>query len=754
MNSNMLNLWYNIDEHVSSESITYNNLSQIEKAIIDDDYNLVDVLIKKGETIYKNDILCNGLYQTRFNVHPQKCHPFLCFKTLPFYGLWKSYYYYSYIFSLIIDFLDDNHCDFGNVNTNVKEIYDLMISVNCCNEINKHKNFYDDTFVNFGLIDKVLQKNVQKIIEYMEKNYSVDEFIPTEEANVRTLKCYKNKLGKFYVFNRESKDRKEPHDTIASMLIGELKYVWNQYKQNNKIVRLLFSQQALEYYKYMINNKTYQLEQIFNSIVSNPYVDINHTQNEQNIFSLTMTQQNKHDMITKIKQHGGELPESTTIIDIVEKCYSGMTKEIIKNASVEFLGNLENLLKIILNCDKMMSTDKIEIFEILMNRCLLDDIDNLIELCLYDNKSLGLLEKMTERKLLISKALTSDIILCIKLLKHKELDILFSNNLKLIEEKYEGYSPIIHYFENTETDGVEEILTLKIFLKYQCNLEVTNKLGDTPLLYSIKKSRENSCILLLKSKANPLFYDIKGHNSLHNAILTNNIQIIDLLIKHDNNLINITTKNFGNDKTIPGIHPIVFSINSASPVLITQMILAENKMDYNYLYEGNGILHYLIKFDMDVKTKNTLFKNLIAKDFNLLEQCRIDMKPLVVKAVEKNLYEIVVMIMNKLLEKEEIRFEGYDNLKDIGKIIGDNTQRNIIVKDTTSPNFYSLVMFYLKTSKPTENKSNNIMKPNQKKTNDTSFHKNMFMSFVCTFIQLFNDKTKLEEHEEFDELDD
>lgn len=758
--TNITNAWYNIEDFLKSDTIVYNNLSQIEKGIIDNNYNLIENLIKKGETIYKNNILCNGLYQTKFNVHPLKCHSVVCYKTLVYYGLWMNYFYYSNIFIKIIELLDDGYCKFNTVGANIKAIYDLMISINCCDEINKFLNFYDHTYANYAKINKCFDEHLDIIIYYLEKNYSVDSNVTdnNSDSNLIKVECYKNKLGKFYDFFQPIESTRlielarltnleKKYDTNASVIIGKLKYYWDNYKINNKIVKLLFSQQALEYYKYVITSKLYQLEHSFELIISNPYININHTQHNQNIYSLTMTQQNKHEMIAKIKTHGGNLPTEMTIVDVINKCYSGMTKEIIRNSSTDFLDNIENLLKIIFNRDQMMSTDKIEIFEILMNRQLLDNINGLIELCLSDIKSFSLLEKISEKKSLISKANQSDIILCIKLLKHRELDILLSNNPNLIEEKYMGYQPILHYFDITHTDNMEEILTLNTLLKFKCDLEVTNVNGDTPLLCSINKQREKSCGYLLKSGSDVFFYNAKGHNSLHTAILVNNINIITLLIKHNNSLVNIYTKT--NDVGMTKIHPLIFAINSANPVLTTQLLLAENNIDCNFSYEGNGVLHYLIKFDLDINTKNILFKNLIMKDFNLLEQCKIDMKPLVVKSVEKNLYDIVVMIMDKLLEKEEIKFEGYDKLKNISKIVDDPIQRNIIVKDTTTPNFYSLVMYYLKNNK----KSNQPHQPHQPHQSNQSHQFNqqkyysktsneltdsLFYSFLYVFTYSFN----------------
>ena len=296
----------------------------------------------------------------------------------------------------------------------------------------------------------------------------------------------------------------------------------------------------------------------------------------------------------------------------------------------------------------MMTADKIEIFDILMNRGLLDNITDMIALCINDDKSFSLIEKLTDRRQIISKCLITDILLCVKLLKHKELDILLDHNIKIINEKHGGFIPIVHYFETTIVDGVEEILLLKILLKHKSILNTFNSKGDTPILHTIKNTRNEAFSLLFKNGADVCEYDADGFNCLHHAIKKNNMQILSLLKKHyaddGTHIINKLTK----DQT----HPLILSINSVNPIYITQMLLAEDCINCEYLYTGNNILHYIIKNNAPLKIKNTLFKNCATKQFNLLEECVSDKKPLVVKAVESDLYEIVIIIINKLLERD------------------------------------------------------------------------------------------------------
>ena len=704
--------WYNVDDFVNSKKIIYSNTTQLEKAILDDDVDLVTLLFKKGFTIYTNGILCNGYYQSKYSAHPPKCHNFVCCRTAVYTGLWQNCKYYSRIFDLILSL-----CSTTEVDINIKNIYDLLIDVDCCEVLSNYCNFYDHITTNCQKIHEVFISIMPKLIEELERLYGEDIY-ENMLNDAFYIQCHKRNVGK----NNENNCK-------LSEIVGELKYLWTKYLANHKVLLVLFSQQALEYYKYNITSKTYQLEQILDIIVSNPFVNINYICCEENIFSLTILQHNKVNMMSKIKNLGGVLPSSVNILSIITNCHIEIAKELIKISDQNFLdntreglthGNIENLLMIVLTANNMMSSDKLEIFEIIMNRGFLDNLLGLIQLCLYDGKSFGLLELLNQRRNLIIKGGIPDVLLAIKLLKHKELAILLENNPKLTNEKYEGYPPIVHFFNKTARDGIEEILLLKVLLKHGCDMTVISSESNTPILHTIKAGRNDSFSLLFKAGADPFYYDIDGYNSFHRAILTNNLFVINTLKKcYRNNvcIINELTKD-------TKIHPLILAVDSANPIFITQTLLADEIVDYSYQYGGNGILHYVLKSSLKPKIKNILFKNLVAKEFDLLEQCKTDMKPLVVKAVELDLYEIVIMIMDKLLEKEEIAFDGYDNLRDIGKVLADSEQRNIIVKDTNGANFYSLVMLYLKNSKP--HKENNVSIVN--------FFENIFIVFLHSIV--------------------
>lgn len=707
----MLNdLWNNIDSIVDNKKLNYLNLNPIEKAILNCDLDLIIAQFKKGNNIYYNNILCNGYYKLKYGVHPLNCHNFVCFRTFVYYGLWSNCNLYSKIFIQMLELSSHmeiiEKIEITNIIPNVINICKVAKTIDCCDVVSKYSNFYDHTTTNYKIVYECLELYMPTIVSELEKHYGIDtiDIIDTID-NINTIEdieqiniiaCHRKELGKTY-----------EKLTKISTILGKLKLYWSHYKTSHQIMKLLFSQQANEYFKYNLSNKPYQLDKILDEIVTNPYVDINYVFAGENIFSMTVSQSAKLNMISKVKSLGGVFPESYSIFDIITKCAIIVTKEVIKEVDIIFLGKIRELILFVLSYSNMMSTDKIEIFEILINRSILennannvnnvDNIDDLIKLCLSDNKSLGLLEKLTFSNKLISKCNIADVLLAIKLMKHKELDIILEHNPKLINEKYDGYTPIIHFFNETKLDGIEEIMLLKVILKHKPNLEVFNLKGDSPILHTVKCNRNASFNLLFKSGGNVFVYDVDGYNCLHHSIKNNNVDILNILKKckiENNYLINYLTNRVTEQNS--QLHPIILSINSKNPIYLTQLLLAEDCMDYDYTYMENGVLYYLIQCDIPLNTKTTLFKNCSGKNFNLLEECKIDRKPLVVKAVENDLYEIVLIIINKLLEKEEIKFNGYDNLKDVRKLLSENKYPDVIVKNQNSPNFYSLVMMYLK----------------------------------------------------------
>lgn len=713
MNNEVYNIWNNICEYLDHTKINYKNLTTMEKAIISNDIQTLKDGLASGKRIYANNILCNGYYNRIHNVHPNSCHGFICNKTLVYYALWMNCYYYSLIFCDIISLL--SLLEKSDLYESLKKIYDVIVLIESSHDIVlKFSSFYDHKTTYFKKVNDILEKSqlIVDILDKLEKIYGITE--PEFTSGNDPIICHRMKLG---INNNENMDSNK-----ISLIVGNMKNIYKKYINNSGIVKILFSQQAFEYYEYHVNIKLFGISDAFNSIMNNPYVDINYCPDpETNIFSMTIEGENNPQLIKKLIDAKALLPHSKNIIDILNKCQKDNIMELFKWYDVKFFGDVNNLITIVLSSDKLMTVDKIEVIEIFMKRNLLDKVPSLIRAFIQSDLSYALIEKISERKQIMEKVTSRDIYSCIKLLKHRELNILLQNSTGLINEQFEGNFPIVHYFRETNNDYPECKLILRTLLTHKVDLTVRNSLGQTPLLIAIINDRIESFEMIYKAGGDPFDKDDDNYNSLHYAIIRNHPTLISLML--DRKITNELSQ-----QSSGGIHPLIMAINCRNPVNIIEILLSDNHIDCNCkTLCGNNILHYLINAKLDLKVKNNLFKQFLAKNIDLFEDS-VDNKPLLACAAEKNLYTIMIMIMNKLLELGEIRFTGYENIQDIRSIIYEPVT-NIIVKNTSKPNFYSLVMGCLR-------KWNGI--EDDKFVNLSNFLENMFISLSYVILYNYN----------------
>ena len=81
----------------------------------------IEELIISNNTIYYDNLLCSGIYQSKFNYHPTVCHDLICKKTAVYYGLWLNTLIYSKIIIELINLLDNSPCLHFRYNINNNE---------------------------------------------------------------------------------------------------------------------------------------------------------------------------------------------------------------------------------------------------------------------------------------------------------------------------------------------------------------------------------------------------------------------------------------------------------------------------------------------------------------------------------------------------------------------------------------------------------------------------------------------------------
>jgi hypothetical protein len=709
-NNKIIDIINDINLYHDNKIICQEYLNILEKAIQNNYISIIKESFMGGETIYYKNIICNGWYQKRYDIHPTKCHDYICHKTSVYYSLWFNSYYYSKIFSLIIEILNESPILWFNINNIIdnrekkiknlsyllKELYEFIININCpCEIINNYSSFYNHKHMNFENVEKFMISKFPEILQNMENIYGYGTSSHDEEL---LIVCYKNNIKKTYVYEDNNNTDNSSCQSVRNKL-ELIRQMWNKYKINCEIVKIMFNQQSYEYYKHHLKTKFFQLSNIIDDLISNPYIDINYSLHGNNIFGLTILEQNRPELTNKLINLGAKIPHQLCFDDIIKKCDITNVKEIIKHYKEEYFGNIRDTIDIIIGYKNMLSCDKIEIVEILNKRCILENINDIIQIFLKHDLSYNFIEKIYQNKNIMKNISSYDIYLCIKYTKQQELEMILKFNPNLSNNLYNNKYPLFHYISELTEDIPGALDILKILLLYKADVNMANINNETPLLIAIKNKFIKSFSMMLKFGGNPFIKDKNGLNSFHYSIKNNCINIIKSLLKYETEINNIKEKII-NIPTQNNVSPLMISMENIYASEITNILLSEHSINYNFKLEGgDNLLFYLLELNISETCKNNLFSLYLKKYMDLLTPSKKSMKPLVVEAVEKNYYNIVIMIMNKLLELDEIQFLGFDNIKDIRFLLKNNKIGEIIVKNQNFPNFYSLVMVYLQNNK-------------------------------------------------------
>lgn len=259
-------------------------------------------------------------------------------------------------------------------------------------------------------------------------------------------------------------------------------------------------------------------------------------------------------------------------------------------------------------------------------------------------------------------------------------------------------TPTLYAIENDKMTSLECLLLYGSEVGVEYNPIANNAYKQiTPLSLAIDKNKLVAFELLLKYGANPFAYS-RGLNILHYAIVRNNYECVSLVkdYKKDN-------KQLINELTYDEYkkHAIFLAVGTQDPIKFTDLLLQNLNIDYNHtINNGSNILNYILASKNKLTTKINLFKRYINKGIDLTNQ--VDDVPLVVFASEQNMFDIVVMIINKLLELQEITITGYgkndNNIINIISTAG-NKKLQIVSKNKSKTNYYSLILMYLKNGK-------------------------------------------------------
>ena len=704
--NNCKTIFENINDIIKLEGYNNEFLSVLEKAVLSNDKEYVIEQLNSGNTIYYENLLCCGLYQKKFNYHPSQCHDIVCKKTAMYYALWMNVLLYSRILINLIEILDNSPCLHFRMNNKeknndkilikisnkIKNIYLSILNLDdslCL--INKFEDFYTEKSMNFNKIYDLFKNNLDELVKLFVERYGTNNINFSLEKN---MVSWKNNIKNLYIY--ENVDKTIDHIKQVN-LVSYLELNYKEYLKNVEICKLMFNQQSYEYYVYNLKNSSYQISSILEHIKSNNNIDLNYENMNNNILSYTLKHTDNKDLVYNLFKSNLILPKYFSIKDIIQLKHYQNLKELLSNCDAKYLENISDLYEDILNLDNIRTSDKLEMIEILSNRKMLNFIDNLFDMTIEHELSFDIFEILSMRTNLKDKINIDNVRRCITLRKNRELNLLISLNSNLKKStKFEDN--ILYIYENeTNNDNEAGVLNLlDTIINNKINLEITNDEEKTIILLLINKRRTKSVEKLILSNANVFHKDNKGNNVLHYAIMNEDLRIINMLVLKTNN-VGKNLVNESNNENEYGLHLLV---KTKKPVEILKYLSSNSNTDYK-IRDKNGdmLLHHILSQNISIDNKIDLFKNLIDKNLDLLENSKTDMKPIVIRSVERDIYEIVILVMNKLLELGEINVLDIDDEFDIENlIIEDKIGSNLIPKDKNSANFYSLVILYIKDS--------------------------------------------------------
>jgi hypothetical protein len=718
------NICEELENFVPSDSYHSKYMSELQRAVLSNDIDKVSSLLKNGHRIYQNDMLCNSFYRTFYFYHPKECQSSICFRTSMYYALWLNVVLSSLLFIQILKLLNNSPClhfrseedkrkvkekelsDVEKMSYILQEIYEGMIKLEDSKDIvQSYQKFYNHNSLKFSIVYKLMQK-IPELLQFSTKRYgchmleniSFESVIVHLNNNRYTLPSWRKYLGNMYVFL--DKGIVVNHD-IQDELVGNIKMAYDEYIKNTRIVKLMFDQQAYEYFKYHLDYKPYDSIKVLHLIRENPLVDTDYVYEYENnnILSYTLKKDNLKELILMMFNKSNKLPDKFEIIEIIRKNYLDNIKEVIRYCDISYLNQPYFIFSSILNLRNVRSSDKLEIIRIFTDRGALDNIKGIIDLVLKHDLSHTMIKIVLNREE-ISKGVTlDDIILALELRKQRELDILIDNSPQYLNPKaFKLYLPNIYLNKINGDNSVGSMDLLDVILEKQKNLEYTDEFGKTVLIKAVNADRTRTVDRLLKAGADPFHKDDERYNVLHYAIMNQQMKILELLYKCKNN-----SDSWLVDEVYEGYeYPLHMMVNCKNPVMTLDILGRSGKMDYTVRdVHGDNILHYIIGADISVWTKEKLISRIINVKLNLLENSKTDGKPIVIRAVEREYYNIVIIIMNKLIELGNVNVKGIsdeDKVGDIEGLLRSGKNINIVPIDPKEANFYPLVTMYIKNN--------------------------------------------------------
>jgi hypothetical protein len=690
------------------------NINELELAVMNNDYDKLITCLSNGDVIFENtnnSRLC-------VREHDNTCTKF-CFKSAVYYAIYMNHNIVRYIKS-IVNKLNKKNTFSETLSVQLTDLYNQLLSINndvngCgCKKILSLKQRYCDYTSYFHNSEVVSLLN--DISEQLKKLSKTDNY----DINIGSF-------DDIYTFDCMHNDYEISSSVdLCNLFVNAHRH----YEVNIKILKVLLNQQNYELFKFGILSSFNDMTTHIDTIYDDEIIDINYKSyyDNRNILLLSLYNPNNHTLVNELLDRKVTIPDNIHEIlsDLIKAMSIDNFKVVLEYLHQRDIPNINEIIITIIN-EITDSNLKLELINLLcINHLSSINVYTVVHV-LTNNLSLEILEIFyTNKKLIWDNTNIECVRLCIENLKSKELSILLRSNNNLIHGS-NTFKPIFEilykYFNDINNHG-PYVELLNVLCEHKIDLEVQDSYKETPILYCVKNSMYWCTTKLIEMGADLFVKNMAGFNTLHIAIKNDDIKMIELLMNHKDVNNKYLINEFAKDQIY---NPLLLALHSNISFDITQLLLKNENINLNQRdINGLGILdHIVMSKDLQITDKTKLFNIYLMKSIDLIEANKFDSKPLVVRAVEHDLFDIVILIMDKLIKNKDIDI-GYSDMTTALKTNRTNNTINIVVRDNRAPNFYSLVLMYLKQHIATEtqmniNKKHN--KPVSKVSNLTNLYK-------------------------------
>jgi hypothetical protein len=768
-------------EEYKPENITGNIYNKLIIEVIKNNFSSVVNKITESNTIYVIDEhkqiqkICSN-----FSSH-NSCTESVCLKSAVYYSLWNNSRGIKTIYNLLIrliilfpkfrnkckccydsktknifdkleekyvsntfNYQDSKHLEL-KINFLINKFMNVISLCPCeCKYVNKYSNFYNPNYLNFDKLYKVYKKTIHYLIPMLTSYFNI-KTVSGDLYLIKKSRCIHEDI-RYNNFTYCVKVKQQQIDNILiNNLVNDLNLVNEWLISSFKITLLLFNQQSLETFKYILYvcKDGDLINKLFSKVYSqnNNLLNLNYTVNKLNLVNLIfeMMKQNSslkipvvknlmNKIIVQLYHKNKKSPDvqkkiNFLMIQYIGECISYKAWEL----GIEFISHIKNLnLEYTLpDCTIDLTTWNItnffsnsntkiitfvELINWIFSTILNSNISHKIKLDylkIINKNKINIIEYDFISKLIeipdgeiISKEFTSNfnyfmmikqygdskhleniVKKCVINKKPSVLNFVFLC-VEELKLKIES-NPYLIYF-----NSLIEIKPLDKEREYIESLQIIIKynlfIGESSLLFeSIKYSLTYSAVELIKNSSNTNILMPDNKNLLYYCGDFSNYKVFDTILKF-NSLIS-------NDK-YNGlmIHTYLFNKSFEENTLMRFLMRLFSDSNYNFNYSDKlnpNVGFQILNSSLTKENKIILFSILTKKSDSINPMALNNSIPLILHCAIIDEYEITYLLLNKLLKDKKIKkIEHEKNLY----LDYEYTDQNINI------NFIPIILKYVK----------------------------------------------------------